>query len=163
MVTHSSILAWRIPGTEEPQGIQSIQQQSRTGLKQLSTHTSWLIQPSHQPNHKTGSNSEKQLTKDGQHNFIQIGDLEFRKPHFYLKYAKNDTISHSTHSLRFLSSLKNPAPCQQQASIFSSYGFVARHPILSQTQDWVAKHKRFTMARRRCSGLWTMYLEQMDQ
>ena len=33
MATHSSILAWRIPWTEEPGGSQSIGSQSRTRLK----------------------------------------------------------------------------------------------------------------------------------
>ena len=37
MATHSSILAWRIPWTEEPGGLQSEGSQSRTRLKQLST------------------------------------------------------------------------------------------------------------------------------
>ena len=30
MATHSSIIAWRIPGTEEPGGLQSIQLQRQT-------------------------------------------------------------------------------------------------------------------------------------
>ena len=30
MATHSSILAWRIPQTEEPGGLQSMKSQSRT-------------------------------------------------------------------------------------------------------------------------------------
>ena len=38
MATHSSILAWRIPRTEEPGGLQSIALQSRTLLKRLSMH-----------------------------------------------------------------------------------------------------------------------------
>ena len=38
MATHSSILAWRIPGTEEPGGLQSIGSQSQTQPKCLSTH-----------------------------------------------------------------------------------------------------------------------------
>ena len=38
MATHSSILAWRIPRTEEPGGLQSIQSQSWTQLKRLSKH-----------------------------------------------------------------------------------------------------------------------------
>ena len=38
MATHASVLAWRIPWTEEPGGLQSIGSQSQTGLKQLSTH-----------------------------------------------------------------------------------------------------------------------------
>ena len=33
MATHSSILAWRIPWTEEPGGLQSIGSQSRIQLK----------------------------------------------------------------------------------------------------------------------------------
>ena len=39
MATHSSILAWRIPWTGEPGGLQSMGSQSRTRRKQLSTHT----------------------------------------------------------------------------------------------------------------------------
>ena len=37
MATHPSILAWEIPWTEEPGGLQSMRSQSQT---QLSTHTS---------------------------------------------------------------------------------------------------------------------------
>ena len=42
MATHSSILAWRIPWTEEPAEVQSVGFQ-RVRLKQLSMHTwsSW--------------------------------------------------------------------------------------------------------------------------
>ena len=40
MVAHSSILAWRIPQTEEPGGPQSTGKQSQTQPKRLSTHTS---------------------------------------------------------------------------------------------------------------------------
>ena len=36
MATHSSILAWRIPWTEEPGVLQSMGSQSWTGLKRLS-------------------------------------------------------------------------------------------------------------------------------
>ena len=32
MATHSSILAWEIPGTEEPDGLQSMESQSQTRL-----------------------------------------------------------------------------------------------------------------------------------
>ena len=38
MAIHSSILAWKIPWTEEPGGLQSIALQSQTQLKQLSIH-----------------------------------------------------------------------------------------------------------------------------
>ena len=37
LATHSSILAWRTPGTEEPGGLQSMGSQSRTRLKRLNT------------------------------------------------------------------------------------------------------------------------------
>src|SRR5574340_783183 len=37
MATHSTVLAWRIPGTEEPGGLLSMGSQSRTRLKQLSS------------------------------------------------------------------------------------------------------------------------------
>ena len=36
MATHSSILAWRIPWTEEPRGLESMQPQRKT--EQLNTH-----------------------------------------------------------------------------------------------------------------------------
>ena len=35
--THSIILVWRIPWTEEPGGLQSLGSYSQTGLKRLST------------------------------------------------------------------------------------------------------------------------------
>ena len=38
MATHSSVLAWRIPRTEELGWLQSMGSQSRTRLKQLGTH-----------------------------------------------------------------------------------------------------------------------------
>ena len=40
MATHSSILAWRIPWTEEPGGLESVHAvpKSRTRLKRLHTH-----------------------------------------------------------------------------------------------------------------------------
>ena len=37
MATHSSVLAWRIPGTGEPGGLLSMASQSRTRLKRLSS------------------------------------------------------------------------------------------------------------------------------
>ena len=40
MASHSSILAWRIPWTEEPGRLHSMGLQSRTQLKRLSTHDS---------------------------------------------------------------------------------------------------------------------------
>ena len=40
MATHSSVLAWRIPGTGEPGGLPSMGLQSRTRLMQLSSSSS---------------------------------------------------------------------------------------------------------------------------
>ena len=45
MATHSSILAWRIPGTGEPGGLPSMGSQSRTPLKRLSS-SSKALKPS---------------------------------------------------------------------------------------------------------------------
>ena len=43
MSTHSSSLAWRIPWTEEPGGLQSMGSQESAMTKQLSTHTNVSI------------------------------------------------------------------------------------------------------------------------
>ena len=40
MATHSSILAWRIPGTTEPSGLPSLGSHSRTRLKRLGSSSS---------------------------------------------------------------------------------------------------------------------------
>ena len=45
MATHSSILAWRIPGTEEPGGLPSVGLQSWTWLKRLSSSSYFLLWP----------------------------------------------------------------------------------------------------------------------
>ena len=45
MATHSSTLAWRIPWTEEPGGLQSMGSQSRTELSDYHTHTQELRSP----------------------------------------------------------------------------------------------------------------------
>ena len=42
MATHTSVLAWRIPGTGEPGGLPSRVAQSRTRLKRLSSSSSKL-------------------------------------------------------------------------------------------------------------------------
>ena len=41
MATHSSVLAWRIPGTREPGGLLSLGSHSQTRLKQL--HSSMIL------------------------------------------------------------------------------------------------------------------------
>ena len=40
MATHSGVLAWRIPGTEEPGGLLSVGSQSQIRLKRLSSSSS---------------------------------------------------------------------------------------------------------------------------
>ena len=44
MATHSSVLAWRIPGTGEPSGLPSMGSQSRTRLKRLSSSSRTIKQ-----------------------------------------------------------------------------------------------------------------------
>jgi len=48
MATHSSLLAWRIPWTEEPGRLQSIWSQSRARLTLLSMQAGTLVQNSTQ-------------------------------------------------------------------------------------------------------------------
>ena len=43
--THSSILAWRSPWTEEPGGLWFIESQSGTRLKRLTTHAQTIEMP----------------------------------------------------------------------------------------------------------------------
>ena len=43
MATHSSVLAWRIPGTGEPGGLPSMGSQSRTRLKRRSSSSAILV------------------------------------------------------------------------------------------------------------------------
>ena len=45
MATHSSVLAWRIPGTEEPGGLPSMGSQSWTWIKRLSSIQSQHLYP----------------------------------------------------------------------------------------------------------------------
>ena len=45
MATHSSVLAWRIPGTGEPGGLPSMGSQSRTRPKQLSNSNPHPLHP----------------------------------------------------------------------------------------------------------------------
>ena len=40
MATHSSVLAWRMPGVVEPGGLPSMGLQSRTQLRRLNSHSS---------------------------------------------------------------------------------------------------------------------------
>ena len=44
MATHSSVLAWRIPGTEEPSGLPYGVAQTRTRLQRLSSSSSSNVQ-----------------------------------------------------------------------------------------------------------------------
>ena len=53
MAAHSSILAWRIPRTEEPEGLQSTGSQSQARLTLTHTHTHITLQ-SHQTQKTAG-------------------------------------------------------------------------------------------------------------
>ena len=54
MATHSSILAWRIPWTEEPGRLQSMGSQSQTRRKWLSLHTCIAVNRKRAPLYVTG-------------------------------------------------------------------------------------------------------------
>ena len=56
MATHCSVLDWKIPWTEEPDGLQSMESQSQT---RLSTHT-----------HRNKQIKKKKKNKRKFHNFI---------------------------------------------------------------------------------------------
>ena len=45
MAPHSSVLAWEIPWTEEPGGLQSMGSQSQTRLKQLNVYAVSSLSP----------------------------------------------------------------------------------------------------------------------
>ena len=47
MAAHSSVLAWRIPGTGEPGGLPSMGSQSRTRQKQLSSSNTHMYTQRH--------------------------------------------------------------------------------------------------------------------
>ena len=66
MATHSSILAWRIPGTEETGGLPSMGSQSQTRLKRLSSSSSMpkLLRPQRPRDH--ASQQEKPLQREAQ-------------------------------------------------------------------------------------------------
>ena len=59
--THSGVLAWRVPGTAEPDGLLSMGSQSRTQLKQLSSSSSSSGRREVHSNHRESSSqvSEK--------------------------------------------------------------------------------------------------------
>ena len=55
MATHSSVFAWRIPGTGEPGGLPSTGSQSQTRLKRLSSSSrdNWILNKQWQTNGKS--------------------------------------------------------------------------------------------------------------
>ena len=64
MATHSSTLAWRIPGMGEPGRLQSIGLQSWTWLKQLSTQACTDIQNIKRKGSKHTSTKSHQITQE---------------------------------------------------------------------------------------------------
>ena len=63
MATHSSILAWRTPWTEEPGGLPSVGSQSQTGLKQLSTHARTTLDMNKLPRWLSGKETACQCNR----------------------------------------------------------------------------------------------------
>ena len=67
MATHSSILAWRNPWTEEPSGLQSTGLQSRTQMKWLSMYTAHTLSGGWQGAEKIGRNRSQGSGDRSQH------------------------------------------------------------------------------------------------
>ena len=63
MATHSSILAWRTPWTEEPGGLPSVGSQSQTRLKQLSTHARTTLDMNKLPRWLSGQETACQCNR----------------------------------------------------------------------------------------------------
>ena len=76
MATHSSILAWRIPGTKEPHWLQSIRSQTQTGMKWRSMRVCM---------HRTHTIS---LVKNQ-----SFPDLKFPKLHMFSRFKSNTVFS----------------------------------------------------------------------
>ena len=64
MTTHSSILACRIPWTEESGGLQSIESRSQTRMKQLSTHARRKLTFTQVPTSPTWENPREESQND---------------------------------------------------------------------------------------------------
>ena len=79
MATHSSVLAWRIPGLGEPGGLPSMGSQSRTRLKRLSSSSS-----------RGGSEEEWQTTEKEM----------FLQPHFVRALVRKEIILDTWKTLR---------------------------------------------------------------
>ena len=69
MGTHSSVLAWRVPGTGEPGGLPSMGSQSQTRLKRLSTEA--FTQYAH---FCPGAKAEVKLPAHPQRVCVLVGD-----------------------------------------------------------------------------------------
>ena len=63
MATHSSILAWRTPWTEEPGGLPSVGSQSQTQLKQLSMHARTTLDMNKLPRWLSGKETACQCNR----------------------------------------------------------------------------------------------------
>ena len=70
MATHSSILAWRIPGTEESSGLLSMGSQSQTRLKRLSSSSIVDLQYSISFRHIAVIIVHNNLLQDNDHNSL---------------------------------------------------------------------------------------------
>ena len=146
MATHSSILAWRIPWTEEPGGLQSIRSQSWTQLSDftftfhfhiLKSHPVWRSRyrkgdnwhkqiPWHHPQHPRPSVKDRLEVSDGSG---PNGTLDSAEP------SEGRRAPPAT-----LGAVGTPPPwftCQQQACPSLSFPIRASqkppHPVLNQT------------------------------
>ena len=113
MATHSSLLAWRIPWTEEPGRLQSIWSQSRARLTWLSMQAGTLVQNSTQISFPTWVLILKLLGNSLVVHWLGhwlslsltwvqslVGELRFRKPRSVAKKTKKSSIENFLDSLR---------------------------------------------------------------
>ena len=94
MATHSSILAWRTPGTEEPGGLPSMGSQSRTRLKWLSSSSNYW-------------NSKEKLLGKTLRSYEQLHFCN-ENPHVLSEHSV--LISNMTRPHALLGSSRNPFP-----------------------------------------------------
>ena len=71
---HSSILAWRIPRTEEPGRPQSTGSQSQTRLKQLSTHADLYAGSEQGCEGYMGIKTDKYPCRHSVYNLVEVGN-----------------------------------------------------------------------------------------
>ena len=125
MAAHPSILAWKIPWTEEPGGLQSMGSQSRTRLRWLSMHP-WIADAGHYFQ-RTGSSPAVQielLRTEG--NIMWLAGLEYWNE--ILNFAKQGSEICVINLLPFI--------CTDAIGISSILKEIRHFSFVSKGQGW---------------------------